>query len=730
MRKVEAVKKSIESIAKEYQTTGALFRRNSNSNSKKYGSQAKTAPSNQKTSNILSPDPNIRGDKADIDADDREESRVLNVVLQKTPKNATSETDQSVKHITAYEEQDIKIKENAIMSMVNNLKKVIDERSFEVKYTHGLASEDNDGMRLDQMSDQRLTDSTINMQKKWPTIEDQGIQQQVLLDNITPKSQQPIRDGFGMGNQSPSIIEVKPQTEEAREDKDMSNKSGSQNKTTTAHKILSQFSTVGQEIPVDKINSRSNISTPQSKIATPKKVPQETQQPDEPLINQQTSYYESVDARVQELNSSRTGEAFTLRDQEDKHLTVEQPSESRVPAVVIPSPGKTYGESNYPFAQTDESKDRLNSSEDRGVFGTMGENGETKRNEQLAFTFGNQPFSTEKSEKHNDQGAVDDDDKKVKKSILTSVNAKGLNGGIIDQQPIQDKTQRLSQSPSSQVQRSEKKPVLKEISDTGSILSKKKNEALPPVSLEQSTVNPDRGQKSPSSTRDEFAQTENAVQVENGHLSKKPKSPSIKVIVDNCPTFTFQAQVGKITVDDNLKQSHKPTNSINDIQRFIFQPHIPKQQQLEISSNGLLIKRPSVPSPDNQRKLSSNTQTPTLDKDQANRTSKGSNNDKKAANISINEVKFLNNSIKNLQVEIDSLRDRVSIAEMERDNFLCSHKKSCEEINTLRNQIELLRQNLAERKYTIGELVDLVVASNDPALQAEMNRILNESAFK
>lgn len=728
MKQIEKVKKSIESIAKEYQTSGTLFRRNSNSNSKKFNSTAKTAPTNPKFSNLLSPEENNSGHRDAFEAEDKEESRILNVVYEKYQKYATSETDQSLKHVPASEEHDFKAKEIALNSLASNLKNMIDDRSIDGKQTQNVISEDNDAVRMDQISDQRLTDSTANLRKYWPTMDDHDINKLTGIDSVTPKSQQINRNGFALDHQSPSIIESKQNADKLKEGRAESHKSTSPMKLTTPYKILSQLTSGIQDISTDKVSVHSKVISSQNILQVFKKATQENNQLEEAVIMEPTDEYESADAHIHELNSSRTGEAFTLRDQENKVQSFHgQQLVNRAPVPIPSTQARNFGDSKYPFGQTDDSKEKLSESEDPAAFELKKNSEEDKKKDFFALTFGNQPLTIEKDEENEDQAAVVESNKKK------SLSPPRGEAKPIDRRPMDQATPAMSDvagpiRPQNSVPEVEIPTLSKGHVDKRIVLDQRANGHISDT-LVQPTTSQQHGQQHMVTTREEFIQTEYPLTETQDASTKIPMVPSNRTITNKSPQFVYQKHINDMPIKTDTSPIKQTENSIKDFRSYFFLAHQSKQL-FEVSSSHSLFTRPSIPLAEGERKLSSITQTTPIDKEFPNKNSRASHQEKKAANISVNEVKFLNNSIKNLQAEIDSLNDKLTFAEMARDNYLCSHKKSCEEINTLRNQIELLRQNLAERKYTIGELVDLVVASNNPSLQAEMNRILNESAFK
>jgi len=718
MKQIEKVKKSIECIAKEYQTSGTLFRRNSNSNSnsKKFSSTAKTAPTNPKSSNLLSPDANSDY-KEQLEAEDKEESRILNIVYEKYPKPVASETDQSLKQVPLTNEADFKAKEIALSSLVNDWKNIIEKQSIEGKKTQVVTSGEKGLSHLHQPSDQKLGHSAADLRKYWPTMEDNEINKLTEGESVTPKSQQITRNGFALGQQSPSIIEAKQISQRLKEEKDESQKSTSPIRLTTPDKILSQLTKINQDISTDQINQNSRVISAQNMSYAFKKTTQEYHQTEEVPVRVQADEYESVDAQIQDLNSSRTGEAITLRNQENRQLSFQgQPSDGQVLIPVSSLHKKPVGQSKYPFAQTDESKDKLSWSEEPAAFELKRESEADKNKDTLVMTFGNQPLPNERNEMEGHLIADND-----KKKSISEGEAK-----ISVKRTTEKTTQNLSEAVDhiqfkTSVTRIDSNTPPKKHADQGTSprLSEHHNDASTSPKIDRNSL---------PKTREEFAQTEPALVESQVVLSRKERSPSNLTITNKCPHFAYQKQ-SEARTETQAPSAHKTEKSIKNLKKYFTLDPSPKKTH-EFSSSQQIFKNISVPPAEAERKLSPLTQTTPVEKETLNKTSKTSLQEKRAANISVNEVKFLNNSIKNLQEEIDSLRDKVSVAEMERDNFLCSHKKACDEINILRNQIELLRQNLAERKYMIGELVDLVVASNDPGLQSELNRILNESAFK
>lgn len=93
---------------------------------------------------------------------------------------------------------------------------------------------------------------------------------------------------------------------------------------------------------------------------------------------------------------------------------------------------------------------------------------------------------------------------------------------------------------------------------------------------------------------------------------------------------------------------------------------------------------------------------------------------------SSNEVKFLNMSILKLQKDVDYLNEQIAITEMERNNYLFSHKKSCEEIFSLRSNIDSLKADIVSLKGTIALLTDMIIRSDNSDLCDEMTGILNQ----
>ena len=98
-------------------------------------------------------------------------------------------------------------------------------------------------------------------------------------------------------------------------------------------------------------------------------------------------------------------------------------------------------------------------------------------------------------------------------------------------------------------------------------------------------------------------------------------------------------------------------------------------------------------------------------------------NDKLASHT--NEVRFLNISIAKLQQEVDFLNQQISIAEMERNNSSFVYRKSCEEIKTLRANIDFLKNDLSQHKSMIAMITDLIMASQNEELCDGLTRILD-----
>lgn len=98
-------------------------------------------------------------------------------------------------------------------------------------------------------------------------------------------------------------------------------------------------------------------------------------------------------------------------------------------------------------------------------------------------------------------------------------------------------------------------------------------------------------------------------------------------------------------------------------------------------------------------------------------------NDKLASHT--NEVRFLNISIAKLQQEVDFLNQQITIAEMERNNSSFVYRKSCEEIKTLRANIDFLKNDLSQHKSMIAMITDLIMASQNEELCDGLTRILD-----
>jgi hypothetical protein len=692
MRQVENVKQSIANLSKAYRCGSPMLRKNLNSNSKKFDSGAKTQPLMQKEKSSGLFTQLERSDKQNADGDIKEAGKSPILPIGNDSQSLIVDTGHRILENSTGNSANFRPQDTSGSNIVNTQHF---KQNFD-KYRSDYKIENQDTDKSLHLENQPLKHPIEFVQNQSPTTDDKEFYKNSLMNSLyTPKTQNHPIGFVDTQNKSPSTI--KNGLKETPNNLKIDLLSKQHIEISTPTKLLSQ-------LIQSKKQKANNLSDDRNYDANIEKQNldrnQSNSKPTDQTLNdmslmEQGSEYKSVNANIEHLLPNKAEEPFTLRGPETDTFEKEAISNGKRIDQIQVSP------TNHLFFQKKKASGHTSNI--------------------------NQPISSENSQSNNKFGIASEDFSHSCRNTGGYTFANEMNtaefpylGKPVCEDIDNQNNHHLQNIPEILNKRSPEniKPNESERDLIQKPVNKTSTDALVnnhPISKSPETLNTNKqssqfikdGQMIISPENADKISNEISTQTENYLSGEKKNSMTEQAIqkekrpfpdVYSVPATPAKTQFVKLISDFNTYY-HKASQLV--------------KPRLQLVDNVLRFF---------------NASTPEVERKQSTIIGSVQDQPKNASKLS-NEEKYRNLIISNLQNKVDMLNEQVIVAEMERNNYLFSHKKAFEEINTLRNQIELLRQDLAEHKYTIGELVDLVVASNDQTLLDDMNGILKKSSY-